>query len=66
MMWLRFLDSLDQAVIPTDDLVEFPRVKTLVATDETTRFTGRPNEFRAAEVAKDIDDEFVEVSAIGR
>ena len=47
MMWLGFLDSLDQAVISTNDLVEFPRVQTFVTADETTGFTGRTDELRA-------------------
>ena len=55
-----------QAVVSTQDLVEFPCVQAFVAAQKTAGFTGRADEFCPAHGTKHVDNQLVVVGSVGR
>jgi len=56
--------SLGQAVFSTHRLGNLPSMEALMAAKETTRFAAGPDEFGAAELAKNRNDWFVVIRSV--
>ena len=63
---VQFLGSLRQSVVSTHDLAEFPSVKALVTSEETSGFTRGADERCTTNRTEHVQDEFVAIGTAGR
>ena len=63
---VQFLGSFRQSVVSTHDLAEFPSVKALVTSQETSGFTRGADERCSVNGTDLMDDEIVAMASVGR
>ena len=63
---VQFLGSFRQSVVSTHDLAEFPSVKALVTSEETSSLTRGADERCSVNGTDHMDDEIVATGSVGR